>query len=62
MHAFVDEDSFRGKFNAILKCLFELIGVSCDRLVCKSADTVSFVPPFQGMVQFLKDFHNNINE
>jgi len=57
-----NEDSFREKYIAVLKSLFESIGVSCERLVCKSVDIAKFVPSPQGMVQFLEAFFTNIND
>ena len=49
----VDEDSFKKKYVAVLKSLFNSIGVSCDRLVCKSVDIARFVRSPESMLQFV---------
>lgn len=58
----VDEDSFTEKYVAVLKSLFDSIGVDCDRLVCKSVDIARFVQSPESMIQFLEAFFNSIND
>jgi len=57
-----DEDSFKEKYVAVLKSLFDSLGVKCDRLVCKGADIARFVQSADVMIQFLETFFDKIND
>lgn len=58
----LDYSSFKEKYVASLKSLFESRGIRCDRLVCKSADISKFIHNSEEMIEFLEDFFDNIND